>query len=68
MDLLPRSERELTDWYSFVIEVLPQLLIIRKCECLNDIKKRKMKQVCFWPSPFVHAVVMALVAAIVRRN
>ena len=26
-----------------------------------------MKQVSFWPSPFGHAVVMALVAAIVSR-
>ena len=30
-------------------------------------REEKMKQVCFWPSPFVHAVVLALVAAIVRR-
>ena len=30
-------------------------------------KKEKTKQICFWPSPLVHAVVMALVAAIVMR-
>ena len=30
-------------------------------------RKEKMKYVCFGPSPFVPAVVMALVTAIVRR-
>ena len=41
--------------------------LIKKCECLNDIQKGKMKQVSFWPSPFAQAVVMALVAMIVRQ-
>ena len=33
----------------------------------RHLEKKKIKQICFWPSPFVHAVVVALVAAIVRR-
>ena len=45
------------DWYSFVIEALRQLLINQKYECLKSttFKKEKLKQVCFWPSPFVHS-------------
>ena len=56
------------DWYSFVIDVRQQLPIDQKnVSASTTSRKEKMKQVSFWPSPFAHAVVMALVAAIVRR-
>ena len=37
------------------------------CVPQPHLEKKKMKQVCFWPSPFVHDVVVAQVAAIVWR-
>ena len=43
------------DWYSFVLEVLRKLLMWAPHD--RDLEN-KFWQVCFWPLPFVHAVVL----------
>ena len=52
-----------------MIEVLQWFLINQKMLVpQRHLEKKKMKQLSFWPSPFVHALVLAPVAAILRRS
>ena len=68
VDLLPMSELTgiwlvpFCDWSSATVTNWS-----KNVSASTTSREEKMKQVCFWPSPFVHAVVMALVAVIVRR-